>query len=223
MSIYPRWFRAVRAVARAFARGMEVRGAENVPTPCVLITRHLNNYGPVAVYLYSPVEFHIWSLHMFFDAKETSEHFANYTLPQRARLPKWLARFLARGISAPIAWFFSSQIRAVPVYRGLKSVMKTFDLSADVLEKGENLLIMSDVHYDREGKEIGEIYTGFLHLGKLYYKRTGKRLAFVPMSINRRAAYLRFGSPLLFDPEVPFATEKERLTQALLAELSDDY
>ena len=102
-------------------------------------------------------------------------------------------------------------------------MMKTFDLSVDELEKGENLLIMSDVHYAQEGKEIGEIYTGFLHLGKLYYKRTGKRLSFVAMSINRKEKYLRFGEPIVFDPTVPFAQEKERITEALLQELRDDY
>ena len=223
MSIYPRWFRAVRAVVRVFAEKMDVRGAERVQAPCVLVTRHLNNYGPVAVYLYSPVEFHIWSLHMFFDADKCREHFANYTLPQRARMPKPLARALARLMSHPIAWFFRTQIRAVPVWRGLKTVMKTFDLSVDELEKGENLLIMSDVHYAQEGKEIGEIYTGFLHLGKLYYKRTGKRLSFVAMSINRKEKYLRFGEPIVFDSTVPFAQEKERITEALLQELRDDY
>lgn len=180
MSIYPRWFRAVRAVVRVFAEKMDVRGAERVQAPCVLVTRHLNNYGPVAVYLYSPVEFHIWSLHMFFDADKCREHFANYTLPQRARMPKPLARALARLMSHPIAWFFRTQIRAVPVWRGLKTVMKTFDLSVDELEKGENLLIMSDVHYAQEGKEIGEIYTGFLHLGKLYYKRTASAFPLWP-------------------------------------------
>lgn len=223
MSIYPRWFRGVRAVVRVFAKKMEVRGAEHVQSPCVLVTRHLNNYGPVAVYLYSPVEFHIWSLHMFFDAKLCCDHFANYTLPQRARMPRFLSHALAYVMSHPIAWFFRTQIRAVPVYRGLKAVMKTFALSVDELEKGENLLIMSDVHYDQEGKDIGEIYTGFLHLGKVYYKRTGKRLSFVPMSLNRQEGYLRFGTPILFDPEVPFAQEKERITAALLQELSDDY
>ena len=77
--------------------------------------------------------------------------------------------------------------------------------------------------YAQEGKEIGEIYTGFLHLGKLYYKRTGKRLSFVAMSINRKEKYLRFGEPIVFDPTVPFAQEKERITEALLQELRDDY
>ena len=144
---------ASRADVRVFAEKMDVRGAERVQAPCVLVTRHLNNYGPVAVYLYSPVEFHIWSLHMFFDADKCREHFANYTLPQRARMPKPLARALARLMSHPIAWFFRTQIRAVPVWRGLKTVMKTFDLSVDELEKGENLLIMSDVHYAQEGKD----------------------------------------------------------------------
>ena len=43
MSIYPRWFRAVRAVVRVFAEKMDVRGAERVQAPCVLVTRHLNN------------------------------------------------------------------------------------------------------------------------------------------------------------------------------------
>ena len=222
MSIYPRWFRRLRTIVRFFARKMEVRGAQSVQEPCIFITRHLNNYGPFAVYLYSPFEFHMWSYYVFFDAEVCRRHLSEFTLTQRAKMSPRMADLCARIVSRPIARLYHA-LDMVPVYRGLKSVVKTLNLSMDVLEKGENLLIMTDVNYAAEGEEVGQIYTGFIHLGKQYYKKTGKRLCFVPMSINRRQGYVRYGTPIEFNPEIPFPQEKERIASLLVKELSDDH
>lgn len=222
MSIYPKWFRRLQKIVRFFARKMDVRGADRVTEPCVLITRHLNNYGPFAVYLYSPFEFHMWSYYVFFDPEICSRHLSEFTFSKRAGMPPWMAKLCARIVSHPIAWLYRT-LKMIPVYRGLKSVMETMNRSTDMLEKGENVLIMTDVNYAAEGKDIGEIYTGFLHLGKLYFKRTGKRLNFVPLSLNRREGYFRLGEPIEFDPTVPFQQEKERIASRLVQELADDY
>ncbi len=222
MSIYPAWFHAARAIVKPFWKKLSVKGEENLQEPCVLVTRHLNNYGPFAVYLFAPFEFHMWSFYVFFDPDDYYKHCSEFTFSKRAGMPKWLACALAGLLSHPAAWFYRS-LRMIPVYRGTREIFKTLDLSLEVLEKGENILIMTDVNYAGEGSEMGEMYTGFLHLGKQYYQRTGKNLRFAAMSINRENRYLRVSAPIEFDGAAPYRQERDRVGALLKQELKDNY
>lgn len=222
MSIYPAWFRCVKNIIRPWCKKLEVRGEENLRAPTVFITRHLNNYGPVAVYLFTPVEFHMWTYYVFMDAKAYYKHSSEYTFTKRLHLPMWASRALAWCMAKPVVYLYKS-LGMIPVYRGLRTVFKTMDLSVDELEKGENVLIMADVDYSSTDAELKEIYTGFIHLGKLYYKRTGKNLNFTTLSINSENAYLRVGKPIEFDSTVPYQQERDRIANKIREELYDNY
>lgn len=220
MSIYPAWFQVLRAVIRPFFHPLRVDGAQNLTPdqPYVLIARHLNNYGPCAAYLFAPTQFHMWTFHTLLDTKKFYKHCSEFTFSKRAGLPLWLARICA----ALLCWwapFLFRKVGMIPVYRGLREVLKTMDLSVDALVKGENLFIMPDVQYINESGPMGEMYTGFIHLGKLYYKRTGKQLHFVPLCINRNQHTMRVGRPIAYDPAAPTQQEKERIRIQLTQEL----
>lgn len=218
MSIYPAWFRAIRTAIRPFFKKLDVQGAENIKEPCVIIARHLNNYGPVAVYLFTPAEFHLWTYHVFLEKETLYRQLTEYTFPKRTRMPGWLYRALARLMS----WFVPGLLRKIgtlPVYRGMKDVFKTMDMSVDVLEKGENVLILPDVDYVSQSENVGKLYTGFVHLGKFYYRRTGKRLLFVPMCVSKSKGVMRIGKGIAFDPDKPLADERERIAAYLYKEL----
>ncbi|MGN1248909.1 MAG: lysophospholipid acyltransferase family protein [Candidatus Spyradocola sp.] len=218
MSIYPAWFRAIRAAIKPFFKKLDVQGAENIKEPCVIIARHLNNYGPMAVYLFTPAEFHLWAYHVFLDKDTFYKQFSEYTFPKRTRMPGWLCRALARLLSS-FAPGLLRKIGILPVYRGMKDVLKTMDMSVDALEKGENVLILPDVDYVSQSENVGKLYTGFVHLGKFYYRRTGKRLLFVPMCINKCKGTMRIGEGVAFDPDKPLADERERIAAYLQKEL----
>lgn len=222
MSLYPAWFRAIRALVKPFFPKMELHGADQLHTPCVYITRHLNDYGPLAVYLYCPFEFHLWVYHVFTEKETCYKQFSEYTFSKRHGMPQGISNFLARVICCPVSAFLHS-LRTIPVYRGMKSVLKTMDLSTDALEKGENVLILSDVNYTAEGQSVGELYTGCLHLGKSYYRRTGKRLHFASVNFNRKQHYLRIGQSIEFNPEIPYQQERDRIAGLLQQDLYDDH
>lgn len=218
MSIYPVWFRAIRAVIRPFFKRLDVQGEDNIQEPCVIIARHLNNYGPCAVYLFTPAEFHLWGYYVFLGKETMYKQLSEYTFPTRMHLTGWPCRALARMMS----WFVPGllrQIGVLPVYRGMKTVLKTMDLSVDVLEKGENVLIMPDVDYVNESESMGKLYTGFAHLGKFYYRRTGKCLRFVPMNVSKSKGIMRIGEGIVYDPAKPVAEERDRIVAYLQREL----
>lgn len=221
MSIYPAWFQVIRTIVRPFFKRLHVEGAENLDSaqPCVFIVRHLNNYGPCAAYLFAPAEFHLWTYYTFMNRKTFYQHCSEFTFSKRAGMPLWLAKVC----STLLCWWVPHLFRKVgmiPVYRGLKDVLKTMELSVDALEKGENVLIMPDIHYVNEGGQVGEMYTGFVYLGKLYNKRTGKRLNFIPLCVNREQHILRVGRAIAYDPTRPSQEEKEHILAHLSEELN---
>ena len=94
MSLYPAWFRAIRALVKPFFPKMELHGADQLHTPCVYITRHLNDYGPLAVYLYCPFEFHLWVYHVFTEKETCYKQFSEYTFSKRHGMPQGFPTFL---------------------------------------------------------------------------------------------------------------------------------
>jgi len=55
----------------------------------------------------------------------------------------------------------------------------------------------------------------FVDIAKLYYKRTGNPLAFVPMYIAPRRKAMYLGTATYFRPEVPIEQERERICDYL--------
>ena len=73
----------------------------------------------------------------------------------------------------------------MPVYRGSNiSSVKTFKKSLEYLKKNQSIIVYPDISYTSDKDTPSELYDGFLYLGELYKKRTGKSLKFVPIYIN---------------------------------------
>ena len=106
---------------------------------------------------------------------------------------------------------------------GVKNVIAKVkdEVTQQVLEKGENIILCPDVEYSSSAAEIGAVYEGFLHLEKGYHRATGKHLAFVPVGLYAPAKRVRMGEPIRFADGVPFARQKAQvalhLRQAITA------
>ena len=61
----------------------------------------------------------------------------------------------------------------------------------------------------------------FADLARLYYRRAGTAVRFVPMYIAPRLKSIHFGEPVLFRPEAPDAEERARICRAMQASISD--
>ena len=61
----------------------------------------------------------------------------------------------------------------------------------------------------------------FVEIAKLYYKRTGKVLQFVPMYIAPNLKTMYIEKPVCFTPDVPITEEKHRICQYLMAAITE--
>lgn len=111
-------------------------------------------------------------------------------------------------------------MRAIPVYRSSKAIIKTFRQSISTLIDGESLLISPDVDYTDTGSDIGEIYKGFLNLEKYYMEQTGRHLAFIPLYISKRKHCIYRGEAIYFNSNEGFKQEKIKVYDRLRQEYS---
>ena len=151
---------------------------------------------------------------MMYDKKKVSEYIYENTIKPVEWMPMLLKRILAR-FTGWLSVTVMREMEAIPVYR--ESPMKlreTFRLSVEALEAGDPLLIFPEnPEYKYASEGINPLSPGFVMLGTAYYRKTGKRLRFMPLYANKIQRTITFGQEIVFDPEKPYAEEQDRIVQ----------
>lgn len=190
----PRWGgfgRLAKRVVRLYLSGWHCEGTPP-EGPCVYIAHHQNMYGPVHTLAALPVYGHIWALHVFASRKACFSQYYHYTFRTRFGWPAPAAWLVATVLSLVVPAFMRT-IGAVPVYRGSAAVRDTMQVSAQLLARGESLVICPDIDYSNNSDEMGQSYTGFLMLEKYYHRSTGGHLPFVPVYCDGTNRVLQLG------------------------------
>lgn len=219
-SFYGPLFRFARWCVRLGLGKHTIHQTENMREPAIYVARHQNMHGPVHCMAFMPVPVRLWTLHIFKDRKACQAQYRDFTFSVRFGWPKWLAAAVAWLVSLPVSACMESA-GAIPVHRGQREVIKTFELSVDALVRGESLILFPDIVYDDTSEEAGAFYTGYLHLARSYRKQTGKALAVVPVYCTHQSRKLVIGEPIMFSADAPFRAEKERVAQAVHDSLNE--
>ncbi len=225
----PFFMRSVMALLRPFYRH-ELKGVENIvpdeDNPIVFLCNHGELYGPIVCMLYIPVPIRPWSIsEMVVDKDEVAAYVHKYTISRQKWLPEKLKWPIANLIG-PLSVWAMGQLESIPVYRNkLRELMKTFTLSVEAMEAGDNLLIFPEnpdgveqgKGYERSG--VGEMFRGFAMLAPIYYNKTGKRCRFLPMYAHKGARTLSFGTAIEYNPEAHPNEERDRIVDAVAEQM----
>ena len=225
----PFFMRAVMALLRPFYRH-ELKGVENIvpdaDNPIVFLCNHGELYGPIVCMLYIPVPIRPWSIsEMVVDKDEVAAYVYKYTISRQKWLPERLKWPIANLIG-PLSVWAMEQLESIPVYRNkLRELMKTFNLSVEAMEAGDNLLIFPEnpdgveqgKGYERAG--VGEMFRGFAMLAPIYYNKTGKKCRFLPMFAHKGARTLSFGTAVEYNPDAHPTEERDRIVDEVLAQM----
>ncbi len=181
--------------------------------PLVFICNHGEIHGPIACKLFIPVPVRSWSINrMMFDRKKVEAYIYENTFSQIDAIPGFVQKFAA--------WFFGGlsvtvmrQLEAIPVYRDEPARLReTLRDSVEALESGDNLLIFPEMPKDRYAERgIREISPGYVMLALAYWRRTKKRMRFLPMYADKETKTLTFGDIITYNPEEPFSSEQQRI------------
>lgn len=179
---YGKFARFTRGVLKVVRKGYRFNVVKP-KTPVVYVCRHLNMHAQYTTLVGLPFDVHPFCLSVFFDKKDAYKQYKDYTFSVRkGKKPKKFS--LKAKISAMVVSKLVNSLKCVPVYRKSAGALTTFKTAMNYLQKGESLIVYVDVDYTADAQTISEIYSGFLALGEMYYRRNGKSLRFVPIYID---------------------------------------
>lgn len=191
------WYsRFVRFFYRLFTKKYTSLVAED-KVGTVYVCRHLNMHGPLTTITKLGFDVHLLAFSPFFSYRECYKQFSTYTFPVTQKMGKFKSKFCAFWTTGALVPILKS-MEAVPVYRKNTNSLTTLKKSMECLEKHENIIIFPDINYTANSQTESDIYSGFLLLEKLYYKKFNRHLKFVPLVIDDESKTIVEKTPIRF-------------------------
>ena len=207
-------YRFIKWLVWLFYPKMKVEGLENLPQePSLVVANHSQLHGPVACELYFPGNRYTWCAGQMMHLKDVPAYAYEDFWSGK---PKWQRPFwkLLSYLIAPLSVCIFTNANTIGVYRDSR-IISTFKNTVKTLQSGAHVVVFPEC-YTPYSNICNGFQENFVEIAKLYYKRTGKALRFVPMYIapNLKTMYLE--KPVTFDPDAPIAEEKKRICQYLM-------
>ena len=138
-----------------------------------------------------------------------------------SRKPKWTHPWfkLLSYLIAPLSVVVFNNAHTIGVYHDTR-LIGTFKNTVKRLEEGNHIVIFPE-HDVKYNHIVYDFQDRFVDVAKLYYKKTGKQLSFVPLYIAPKLKQMHFGKPLRFAPDVPMDEERKRICQYLMQEITE--
>ena len=217
-----RAYRAIKGTLDLFYRKYSAEGLDKLPEEAViLVGNHSQAHGPLVGELRLPFPRKTWCASEMMERSQVADYAFRDFWSQN---PKWTHPFykaLAHAI-VPLSVLLFNHAETIPVYRDSR-VLSTFRATIQSLEAGTSVLIFPE-HDQRCNHILDDFQDHFIDVAKLYYRRSGKALAFVPLYICPALRKLCFGAPVRYDPAAPIAAERARIKAELtrrITELAD--
>ena len=194
----PLLYRLIRRVIWLLSPKYRLFGTENLPPePCVIVGNHCQMYGPVAAELYMPRSHFTWCIGEMMNRKEVPAYAFQDFWSMKPRRLHWFYRLLSHLI-APLSEYVFTHAHTIPVYRDTR-VMTTFRQSMNRLKEGADIVIFPEKNAPYN-QILCQFQEHFADLARLYYRRTGTAVCFVPMYTAPRLKSIHFGTPVRYCP-----------------------
>lgn len=196
-----------------------VEGQENLPEEAsIIVGNHSQANGPIVAELYFPGKRSIWCAGQMMSVKEVPDYAYHDFWDEKPKALKPLFRLLSY-IIAPFAACVMRCGDTIAVYRDTR-IINTFRDTVKKLQAGNHIIIFPEC---KQGYNqiLCQFQENFVDVAKLYYKRTGTELNFVPMYLAPKLRKIYFGKPIRFNAQAPIAEERRRICQALMDSITE--
>ncbi len=208
----------IKKCVRLFYPKITVEGIENLPgEECIIAGNHSQMNGPICCELYFPVKRYTWCAGEMMHLSEVPAYAFRDFWSKKPGHIKWFYRLLSY-IIAPLSVCVFNNARTIGVYHDSR-IISTFKESAKILLRGESIVIFPE--YEKEYNNIiYDFQDRFIDVAKIYYRKTGKELKFVPLYIAPKLKKMYIGKPLGFCAENNIEEERKRIKSYLMEEIS---
>lgn len=197
---------------------MQVVGGENLPQePVIIVGNHCQMNGPIVGELYVPGQPYIWCAGEMMHKEDVPEYaFRDFWSGK----PKWIQPFyrLLSHLIAPLSECIFTNARTIGVYHDAR-ILSTFKNTVKRLQEGESVVIFPE-HEEGYNHILCRFQDKFIDIARLYHKKTGKELSFVPMYIAPKLKTLYLGKPIRFQAAEPMDAERDRICQYLMEQIT---
>lgn len=212
-------YRILRPFVWLFFKKMKVEGQENLPDePCIVVGNHAQMNGPLSGELYFPGKRKIWCAHQMMYLKEVPAYAYQDFWSEKPKAVRWFYK-LASYLIAPVSVCVFSNARTIPVFRDNR-VVTTFKLTVNALTEGESVIIFPEC-YEPYNHIVYTFQDRFIDVARLYYKRTGKAVSFVPLYIAPALKTMYIGKPIAFHPDTPIEEHRKEIAEYLMQEITE--
>lgn len=212
-------YKIIKGFVRLFYPKIEVVGVENLPEePAIIVGNHTKMNGPIACELYFPVNRYTWCAGEMMHMEEVPAYAFQDFWSHKPKYIRWFYKLLSYVI-APLSVCVFNNANTIGVYHDTR-VISTFKNTVTKLQEGASIVIFPehDVEYNHI---ICEFQDRFIDVAKLYYKRTGREIDFVPLYIAPALKKMYLGRPIRFCAANPMDQERRRICDYLMKEITD--
>jgi hypothetical protein len=212
-------YRFVRSLVELFYKKRELIGLENISKEeaMIIVGNHAQIHSPILSEVQFPLKCKTWCIGNVLTKKEFIEHAKTDFFGMKPKYTQWFYTMLAH-ILAPIAVNGFNDSDIIPVYKDMR-LIKTFRLTVDNLCEGNHIFIYPECHTPYNNI-VNEFQDKFVDVAKLYYKKTGKCVKFVPMYNAARLKKVVFGKPIEFDPNRSIDEMRKIIVEYLKQEIT---
>jgi len=211
-------YRVVRGLVRFFYPRTELRGVERLPDgPAIVVGNHAQMNGPIVGELYFPGPHWIWCAGEMMQLREVPGYAFEDFWSFKPRAVQPFYRLLSYLI-APLSVLVFNNAHTIAVHRDAR-ILSTFRETLQRLEEGGRVIIFPERN-EKHNHIVYAFQDGFVDVARLYRRKTGKPLPFVPMYLAPQLRTAVLGEPVWFDPDAPIAAERARICEALAASIT---
>ncbi len=215
----PRLFRVLRWFVLRLTPEYRLYGTDQLPEePCVLVGNHSQMYGPLAAEFYMPRRHYTWCVGEMMNRQEVPAYAYEDFWPRKQKGLRWYYRLLSHLVAVPLPYILTNA-HTIPVYHDAR-VMTTFRKSVGQLQSGADIVIFPESHQPYNGI-LWHFQEHFTDLAKLYYRKTGSAVCFVPMYVAPKLGSIHFGEPVRYCPEAPDGAERKRICEAMMTSITE--
>lgn len=212
-------YRMIKWLVRVFYPQIEVVGKENLPAEAsIIVGNHTQMNGPIACELYFPVERYTWCAGEMMHLKEVPAYAYKDFWSGKSKYIQWFYKLLSYLI-APLSVCVFNQANTIGVYHDTR-IISTFKTTVSKLQEGASIVIFPE-HEEKYNHIIYEFQDRFIDVAKLYYRRTGRELDFVPLYIAPTLKKMFLGKPIRFCAANPIEQERKRICEYLMREITE--
>lgn len=212
-------FKFLRMWVRLFSPKFKTEGIENLPDePVILVGNHCQMNGPIAAELYYPRDRYTWCAGEMLELREVPAYAFEDFWSEKPKRSRWFYK-IASYLIAPVSVCVFNNAHTIAVGRGGK-VVKTFKDSVKALNQGADIIIFPEENRPYNNI-IYDFQEGFIDLARLYHKRTGNEIQFVPLYIAPNLAKMYIGKPTRFSADEDIHKERSRIREYLMKEITD--